>query len=185
VPGEVLAAGQDSAVLEAACECDAASHDDARVGAEGSVADDRVVRACVHVEHGCKIHRESKSGELRSEGARGAADEVDVARAAERAHRGEREDGSSETRHSAPFLVDRDERRQLSPRVSKAGVEPKDGAEVIREVSLEEHRSATFPSMKSVRIRRWQLRAIESPDENLAADLCERQLDLHGEAGLP
>ena len=64
MPGEVLAAREHVRLLQALEERDGVAHHGARIAAEGAVADDRVLRVRVDVEHRREVEVEADRGEL-------------------------------------------------------------------------------------------------------------------------
>ena len=116
VPREVLAARGDALALQRADDGRRRGGATARPCRQRAVADDRVLRIGVDVEHRRVVERDADRLQLRGQRAGEALGERDVAAAAERRHRRPLGERLLQPRDAAAFLVDADPGRAIARR---------------------------------------------------------------------
>lgn len=142
VTREVLAAGEDSAIVEASGEREGVLNDDFLGVAERSVANHRVERVGVHIENGCEVEVDSDRAQLLPEDGCCIARQRRITRRRQLLHGRKSQDGINETSYSPAFLIDGDELRELGIGVFQAGSDQLDRLIDVLDVALEEDQTS-------------------------------------------
>jgi hypothetical protein len=113
VPWVVLATAEHLGVVEPAPERQGVIGDHFRSAAERPVADDRVARVGVHVEHRSEVPADTERGQLAAEGASHRARARNVTRRAHRAHVRPWRERGAQALHATALLIGRNHELSL------------------------------------------------------------------------
>jgi hypothetical protein len=174
VTGEVLAAREHAARGETARERQ--PQHGARLGRAGerSVADDRVRRVRVDVEHGREVHRHAEVREATPHDLARALDDL-LPRPPEHSHRRQGREGRLEPLDAPSLLVERDDRGELAVLRGGRGHLRRQRAQRLhrREVAAEEDGPGEVAALERGARRPRERRAVEADDEELS-DVCQQ-----------
>ena len=113
VPGEMLAARRDAVALQSVDDGGAKRRNLLRVFAERTIANDRILRIGVNVEHGRIVERDANGAHFGSQRCRETRCQGEVSAAAERGHGRPFRERRPEARNAPALLIDRDPQRLL------------------------------------------------------------------------
>jgi len=182
--GKVLSARENVRSLQTADERDTGSHHGSCIGAECAIADDRVFGLRVDVENRSEVQVEPDGAELGPHRGGRRHHQIEIAERRELAHRRKSERGRRKANHTATFLIDSDERRQIA----RGGLE-QGRAEICRpghalQVALEENRPPAPLLGELASEARRQGGPRETPYDHLANERRYGKLQLHAEREL-
>ena len=161
VPGEVLGARRNAVALEGLDDDPTEPPDLVRVRRQRPVADDRVGRLVVHVEHRGEIERHSNRRQLVRQRGGEPFSQPRVTAAPEPSHRRPLGEGRAQPRDAPPFLVDAHPQRHVARKFLSLECEL---GQLLRglDVSTEQHDTAEIPLPR----QRAQLRRHGVPTES-------------------
>ena len=138
---------------------------DFRCPSECSIANDRVFRVGVDVEHGRKIQVDPDCAQLPSQYPRSVSRELGVPSIREHPHRRELQDRLSETSYASAFLIDAYEKGKRRGASRMKGLDQGDCLLEVLDVPLEQDQ-ARYPLLRQPALDgRWDVQPFKPADD--------------------